>query len=650
MINEQFEQCICNTNILLAYMTKVDTNELVHVNEPMRKLYGFTDEHSYAGKSCVDVLHGFYTSNKVEDVPILMLGKSYEWYKYNEFLNMHFALKDTLVEDGGLFYRMTVAYDITHEVDEITELQDNVMLNASIIQCAKNLLATDDIDESIEMLLSTVCNFHGAERSYIFEINYKEEYITNTYEYVDEDNEYESLIDDLEHIEFDELPNFMELLHSDKSLNVPYVPSFFDEDTPEYEMFYEQGVQSMLLTRLYRDGIIIGFLGVDNPKKYYDSDELMSTVAAFTVNDLEKRRATTQLNKTIKKSKKSLEVEETVLACAKTLFDDMNIDVSINKLLEIICGYFRSDRAYVLEIKDEQEKYLCNTYEFCNGNVKSGMAESQHISVDVLQRWFNVIDEGGSRIYIKSRENEVDKTTAEYAMLVSQNVFSLIIVPIISGGKLQGFLGLDNPLKKVADAKLLNTISAFVVNNMEKRNMIKELEHLSFIDKLTGLQNRNCYLNSIENIKAEAPQSLGVVFGDVNGLKTANDKLGHEYGDILIKWCAKFLKQNLNCKVYRIGGDEFVCFIEDMECEDFYSLVQGMRNELYAMGVVNMSMGGTWQGGDIDIDAQIIDTDKIMYLEKQKYYILKTLSNKTPEQELQDLKDIILKLEVDVQM
>lgn len=646
MKHEQFEQCIYNTKILLAYMTTIDTKEIVHINEPLRKLYGFEDD-SYIGKKCEEVLQGFYTTNKIEDVPILMLNKSYEWYKYNEFLDIHFALKDTLMEDNGIFYRMTIAYDISHEVDEISELQEDVLIDKSIIKCAKTLLSSDDIEESLEKLLETVCDFHGAERSHIFEINYKEEFISNTYEYTSDDAE--SLIDDLEHIDFDELPIFLELFNSEKSLNIPYLPSVFSEDTNEFEFFDEQGIQSLLLTRLYSEGKIIGFLGVNNPTKHYDDDTLMSTVAAFVVNGLDNLRSNNQLTSIVKKLEKLLSLEETVLSCAKTLFEDVNFDISINKLLETVGQYFRADRSYVFELKDKEEKYLSNTYEYCNGNIKSGMAESQHVSVEVLQRWFNIVEEGRKRIHVKSRETEVDKTTAEYQMLVNQNVFSFIIVPLYNTtGELLGFLGVDNPLRNTLDAKLLDTIGAFIVNNIEKRDMIKELEHLSYTDKLTGLQNRNCYLNSIENIKAEPPAALGVVFGDVNGLKVANDKLGHEYGDILIKWCAKFLKSNLKRLVYRIGGDEFICFIEDMECDEFYKLLYGMRNELYGMGVVNMSMAGIWQDKDIDVDKQIIETDKIMYLEKKKYYILKKLAGKTQTQELKELIDIIEKLSDDL--
>lgn len=645
MKNEQFENCICETNILLSYITTMDTNEIVHINEPLKNLYGFEDE-SYVGKKCYDVLHGFYSPKKSDKLPILMIGKPYEWYKHNDYLGMHFALKDTLVEDEGFLYRLTIAYDITDEVDEISKLQDDVFKDKSIIKCAKTLLATDDIDESIDMLLSTVCEYHGADRAYIFEINYQEEYITNTYEFTNDDTE--SFIDDLEQVDFDELPNFIELLHSEKDLSIQSVEEMYSEDDPEYEFFNDQGVECILLTRLYRDGRVIGFLGVDNPTQN-NNEELLSTVSAFIVNDLDKRRFTTTLVKTVKKLKKLLTLEETVLDCAKTLFDDMNIEVSINKVLEIITKYFRADRAYVFEIKDDTQKYMANTYEFCNGNVVSGMSENQHMSLDSFQRWFKDFEDGVKRIHIKSRETEIDKDTMEYQLLVNQNVFSFIIVQILTpDNELIGFLGLDNPLRNIQDIKLLDTASAFITNNIEKRDMILELEHLSYSDKLTGLQNRNCYLNSIENIKNNTPNTLGVVFGDVNGLKKANDKLGHEYGDILIKWCAKFLKRNLKQPVFRIGGDEFVCFIENMECEVFYNTLQQMRLELFNMGVINMSMGGTWHYNNIDIDKQIIETDKIMYLEKQKYYILKGMANKSLEEELEELKNIILKLEDDM--
>ena len=77
----------------------------------------------------------------------------------------------------------------------------------------------------------------------------------------------------------------------------------------------------------------------------------------------------------------------------------------------------------------------------------------------------------------------------------------------------------------------------------------------------------NCFnRNFFEKFKQENfdpnrdDNRIGLVFVDVNNLKTINDTQGHEAGDTLIKNTASFLKSNFRKDdlVVRLGGDEFI--------------------------------------------------------------------------------------------
>ena len=62
---------------------------------------------------------------------------------------------------------------------------------------------------------------------------------------------------------------------------------------------------------------------------------------------------------------------------------------------------------------------------------------------------------------------------------------------------------------------------------------------------------------------------------DLNGLKKANDTLGHSAGDELIcaaANCMKFAFASYG-KIYRIGGDEFVVLIQE-SVSDIDSILQ----------------------------------------------------------------------------
>lgn len=92
----------------------------------------------------------------------------------------------------------------------------------------------------------------------------------------------------------------------------------------------------------------------------------------------------------------------------------------------------------------------------------------------------------------------------------------------------------------------------------------KALTHASFRDQTTQLLNRRAFEEDKEKI-ASAPldPDFAYVSADLNGLKYANDNLGHMAGDELIRGAADCLRAVFEKygQVYRIGGDEFAAFM-----------------------------------------------------------------------------------------
>ena len=94
------------------------------------------------------------------------------------------------------------------------------------------------------------------------------------------------------------------------------------------------------------------------------------------------------------------------------------------------------------------------------------------------------------------------------------------------------------------------------------KEKLDKAERESVVDSLTGCYNRNFF----EKFKQEHfdpnrdDNRIGLVFVDINNLKTINDIQGHEAGDTLIKNTASFLKSNFrkDDTIVRLGGDEFI--------------------------------------------------------------------------------------------
>jgi diguanylate cyclase (GGDEF)-like protein len=95
-----------------------------------------------------------------------------------------------------------------------------------------------------------------------------------------------------------------------------------------------------------------------------------------------------------------------------------------------------------------------------------------------------------------------------------------------------------------------------------KERMLLEI---AFTDSLTGLKNRSAYEKRIQEIMDTKMKNevIGILLMDVNNLKEINDTSGHLEGDKVLKEFSRNIEKMVpsRSEIFRIGGDEFVCFI-----------------------------------------------------------------------------------------
>lgn len=97
---------------------------------------------------------------------------------------------------------------------------------------------------------------------------------------------------------------------------------------------------------------------------------------------------------------------------------------------------------------------------------------------------------------------------------------------------------------------------------IELRARITMLETLSDTDPLVPLPNRRAFYRAVRAAIAEVAEdgiSVALLFIDLDGLKSVNDRLGHHAGDTLLRHIAGLLAQGLGQGeiAARCGGDEF---------------------------------------------------------------------------------------------
>ena len=166
------------------------------------------------------------------------------------------------------------------------------------------------------------------------------------------------------------------------------------------------------------------------------------------------------------------ELQSTLVECVQTLYISDNIDEAIERLLGLIAEYYDADRSYIFEFSKDQ-KLVHNTYEWCADGITPEKELLADVDVLVIERWLDIFNEKGE-FYINSLSGEVADDSAEYHILAVQGIQSLMAAPLNNKNKMVGFMGVDNPRRNTDMLILMRLVSAFVVNDLQKRETLEQ--------------------------------------------------------------------------------------------------------------------------------------------------------------------------------
>lgn len=137
-------------------------------------------------------------------------------------------------------------------------------------------------------------------------------------------------------------------------------------------------------------------------------------------------------------------------------------------------------------------------------------------------------------------------------------------------GDTTAFLGLAEadltPPVQAALQTLLTEVDALRQDVARLKAKLAETEGLADRDALTPLLNRRALIRELSRIRTFAQRygaSASLVYFDLDGLKSVNDRLGHAAGDAALKAVAERLAANVRESdiVGRMGGDEFAVIL-----------------------------------------------------------------------------------------
>jgi diguanylate cyclase (GGDEF)-like protein/PAS domain S-box-containing protein len=182
----------------------------------------------------------------------------------------------------------------------------------------------------------------------------------------------------------------------------------------------------------------------------------------------------------------------------------------------------------------------------------------------------------------------------------------------------------------VIDSPDLQEFNAYIRDISERKQSESIIWKQANFDSLTGLPNRNLFLQCLEREALSCDRSnlsLALLYIDLDRFKEVNDSMGHDMGDLLLREVAGRLKQAVRevDTVSRLSGDEFTIVLGQI---DDQLSVQRICQELLAslsqplqLGCekvqVTASIGVSFYPGDTtDTAALLRNADQAMYAAK----------------------------------
>jgi len=284
----------------------------------------------------------------------------------------------------------------------------------------------------------------------------------------------------------------------------------------------------------------------DHPVEVKSQDEIGFLADSFN-------KMMTDLKESSGKLQYRLEIERLV-ATMSTDFINLpldEIDDGINRALQAIGEFTSVNRSYIFLISRDGKR-MDNAYEWCAEGVGPRIDKLRDIPAEAIPWWTNRHNRF-ELIHIPRIADLPSEANAENGITLSQDTGSTVMVPMIHGGTIVGFLGFDSTESENTwmeeDTALVRMVGEIFVNALERMRSEEMLQNRLEIEeritkeleaKTEELSKSNTELNSFvytvsHDLKAPVVSLQGFSSLLMKDCKDSLDEMGRMYIDRILK-------------------------------------------------------------------------------------------------------------------
>ncbi len=165
----------------------------------------------------------------------------------------------------------------------------------TLINCITLLAEEKDINKAIDSLLKILNDYFDGDRAYLFEFDYEKQTTSNSYEYAAPG--ITKQIDILQDIPLEVIDTWIKKFEETGTFYISSLNKDVDKESDTYKILEMQGITSLIAVPLIKDDLIIGFLGIDNPKINYENLTLLSSATFFILDSIDRRESHEKLRR-----------------------------------------------------------------------------------------------------------------------------------------------------------------------------------------------------------------------------------------------------------------------------------------------------------------------------------------------------------------